>query len=111
VDIIIDSVMGPGLAELARAARPGGTLVAVGWLDPRPASFPTNAPFTIHRYVGFAHILDPRIVRRISAFLTAGARSGVIAPIIDSVFSLDRVAEAHHRIEAGQQVGKIVLTV
>ena len=48
VDIIIDSVMGPGLAELASAARPGGTLVAVGWLDPRPASFPTNAPFTIH---------------------------------------------------------------
>jgi len=111
VDIIIDSVMGPGLAELASAARPGGTLVAVGWLDPRPASFPMNAPFTIHRYMGFAHILDPLVVRRISAFLTAGIRSGVTAPIIDSTFSLDHVVDAHRHLEDGQQVGKIVLTV
>jgi NADPH:quinone reductase-like Zn-dependent oxidoreductase len=36
VDIILDSVMGPGLADLAKAARSGGTLVSVGWLDPRP---------------------------------------------------------------------------
>ena len=111
VDIIIDSVMGPGLAELASAARPGGTLVAVGWLDPRPASFPMNAPFTIHRYMGFAHILDPLVVRRISAVLTAGIRSGVTAAIIDSTFSLDHVVDAHRHLEDGQQVGKIVLTV
>jgi NADPH:quinone reductase-like Zn-dependent oxidoreductase len=36
-DIILDSVMGPGLLELAKAAKSGGTLVAVGRLDPRPA--------------------------------------------------------------------------
>jgi NADPH:quinone reductase-like Zn-dependent oxidoreductase len=111
VDIIIDSVMGPGLAELTRAARPGGSLVIVGWLDPRPASFPTTAPLTIHRYVGFAHIVDPLVVRRISAFLAAGVRSGVTSPVIDSVFHLDRVVDAHHRIEEGQHVGKIVLTI
>jgi len=43
--------MGPGLAELAAAARPGGTLVTAGWLDPRPAPMPINAPLTIYRYM------------------------------------------------------------
>ena len=70
-----------------------------------------NAPFTIHRYMGFAHILDPAVVRRIAAFLTAGFRSGVVAPVIDSTFSLDHVVDAHRHLEDGHQAGKIVLTV
>ena len=67
--------MGPGLAELAAAARPGGTLVTAGWLDPRPAPMPMNAPLTIYRYMSFEHVLNPVVVRRIAAFLTAGLRS------------------------------------
>ena len=37
VDIILDSIMGPGLLDLAKAAKFSGTLVTVGWLDTRPA--------------------------------------------------------------------------
>jgi NADPH2:quinone reductase len=37
--------------------------------------------------------------------------SGRIAPVIDSVFPLDRVAEAHARMATGAHAGKIVLTV
>jgi NADPH:quinone reductase-like Zn-dependent oxidoreductase len=70
-----------------------------------------NVPFTIHRHLGFAHILDSQMVRRISAFLTVGVRSGVAAPIIDSVFGLDRMVDAPRRMGQGQQVGKIVVTV
>lgn len=111
VDIILDSVMGPGLSDLARAARPGGTLVTVGWLDPRPASFPTGGPLTINRYVGFELLLNPAAVARISAFLSAGIRSGAIDPVIDSVYSLDDAVEAHRRLDAADGFGKIVLTV
>ena len=110
-DIIIDAVMGPGLADLAAAARPGGTLVTVGWLDPRPASFPQVAPLTIHRYMSFLHTLDPVVVRRIGAFLAAGVRSGVLAPVIDAVFGFDDVVAAHHHLENSQQVGKVVLVL
>ena len=111
VDIILDSVMGPGLLELATAARPGGTLVTVGWLDPRPAPMPMNAPLTIHRYMSFEHTLDPEVVARMAAYLGAGLRSGALRPTVDSVFALDDVAAAHRRLEAGQQVGKVVVTV
>jgi len=110
VDIILDSVMGPGLAELATAARFGASLITVGWLDPRPASFPMT-PLTIYRYMSFEHVLDPVVVRRIAAFVGAGLASGVLSPVIDRVYSLDEVVAAHHHLEQGPQCGKVVLTV
>jgi NADPH:quinone reductase-like Zn-dependent oxidoreductase len=110
VELILDSVLGPGLAGLARAARFGGTLVTVGWLDPRPASFPANAPLTIHRYMSFEHTLDPAVTRRMAAFFTAGLRTGALRPTVDRVFGLDEIVDAHRYLEQGRHVGKIVVT-
>ena len=110
-DIILDSVMGPGLLELATAASFNGTLITVGWLDPRPAPMPMNAPLTIHRYMSFEHTLDTRVVRRMAAFLDAGLRTGALHPTIDAVFEFDDIIAAHHRLEEGNQIGKIVVTV
>ncbi len=110
-DIILDSVMGPGLAQLAEAAkRFTGTLVTVGWLDPRPAPYP-SVPISTHRYMSFEHALDPAAVWRIAAFLVAGLRSGALSPTVDRVFTLDDVVDAHRYLEQGQQgLGKIVVT-
>ncbi|TXS23595.1 zinc-dependent alcohol dehydrogenase family protein [Streptomyces sp. gb1(2016)] len=110
-DIILDTVMGPGLADLSKAAKPGGTLVTAGWLDPRPASFPMNWPLTIIGYASFEHTLDPTVVRRIAAFLEAGLRTGALRPTVDRVFGLDDIVAAHAYLEEGRQVGKIVVTV
>jgi NADPH:quinone reductase-like Zn-dependent oxidoreductase len=110
-DIILDAVMGPGLADLSLAAKLGGTLATVGWLDPRPASFPANPSLTIHRYMAFADMVDPVTMRRIAAFLAAGVRTGVLRPAIGRVFGLDDIVEAHRHLEKGTPVGKIVVTV
>lgn len=110
-DIIFDAVMGPGLPDLAKTARPGGTLITMGWLDTRPALFPMVWPLTIMGYASFEHTLDPVAVRRIVAFLTAGLRTGALRPVIDRVFAFDDIADAHRYLEKGQQVGKIVVTV
>ncbi len=110
-DLILDAVMGPGLAELSLAAKLGGTLATVGWLDPRPASFPANPSLTIHRYMAFADMADPRIVSRVAAFLAAGVRTGVLRPTVDRVFGLDDIVEAHRYLEKGTSGGKIVVTV
>ncbi len=100
-DIILDSVMGPGMLDLAKAAKPiSGTLVTVGWLDPRPAPYPANA-MTMHRYMSFEHVLDGAAVRRIVAFLGAGLRTGALRPAIDRVFSLDDIVAAHRYLEKG----------
>ena len=39
------------------------------------------------------------------------AEGGRLRPVIDSVFPLDQAAEAHARMESGEHVGKIVLSV
>jgi NADPH:quinone reductase-like Zn-dependent oxidoreductase len=111
-DIVLDVVMGPGQQDLLRAARPGGTLVAAGFLDPRPTPFPRSAPLTIFGYRSFEHTLDAVVVKRMAAFLNAGVRLGALRPVIGKVFALDDVAEAHRHLEKGLHAGKkIVVTV
>lgn len=111
-DIVLDLVKGPGQGELLRAARPGATLVAAGFLDPRPTPFPQDAPLTIHNYRSFEHTLDAVVVKRMAAFLNAGVRLGALRPAIDKVFALDDVVEAHRHLEKGLHAGKkIVVTV
>jgi NADPH:quinone reductase-like Zn-dependent oxidoreductase len=110
-DIVLDVVMGPGQRDLLEAARPGGTLVAAGFLDPRPTPFPRSAPLTIFSYASFEHTLDPVVVKRMAAFLGAGVRLGALRPEIAEVFALDDVVEAHRHLEQGRHGGKkIVVT-
>lgn len=55
---------------------------------------------------------DDERLRRAQAFVTAGLADGSFTPAVDRVFEgLDEIAEAHRYLEAGTQVGKIVLTV
>jgi NADPH:quinone reductase-like Zn-dependent oxidoreductase len=108
-DIVLDLVMGPGQQELVQAARPGGTLVAAGFLDPRPTPFPASATLTIFRYRSFEHTLDPVAVKRMAAFLNAGVRLGALLPAIATVFSLDDIAEAHRYLEKGLHAGQKIV--
>jgi NADPH:quinone reductase-like Zn-dependent oxidoreductase len=111
-DVVLDLVMGPGLADVLRAARPEATLVVAGMLDPRPIPFPGGPSLTIFRYRSFEHTLDPVAVKRMAAFLNAGVRLGALRPAVGPVFALDDVVEAHRHLEKGQHAGKkIVVTV
>jgi NADPH:quinone reductase-like Zn-dependent oxidoreductase len=110
-DIVLDLVMGPGQQDLLKATRSGGTLVAAGFLDPRPTPVPATTPVTIVSYRGFDFILDPIVVKRMAAFLNAGVRLGALRPAIGKVFALDNVVEAHRQLEKGPHTGKIVVTV
>ena len=104
--------MGPGLQDLLKAVRIEGTLVAAGFLDPRPMPFPASTPLTIFRYRSFERALDAVVVKRMAAFLNAGVRLGALRPAIDKVFVLDDVVEAHRHLEKGLHAGKkIVVTV
>ncbi|MCF7750590.1 zinc-binding dehydrogenase, partial [Bacillus subtilis subsp. subtilis] len=48
---------------------------------------------------------------RAKAFILAGLASGKLSPIIAKVYPLDDIQQAHHYLEANQQVGKIVVTI
>lgn len=111
-DIVLDVVRGPHQQDLVKAARPGGTLVAAGFLDPRPTPLPAGASLTIVSYQSFEHTLDAVVVKRMAAFLDAGVRHDSLRPAVGKVFALDDVAEAHRHLENGLHAGKkIVVTV
>lgn len=110
-DIVLDLVGGPGQPDLLKAVRPGGALVAVGFLDPRPTPSLGSAAVTIFSYRSFEHTLDEVVVKRMTAFLNASLRVGALRPAVDTVFTLDDVVEAHRHLEKGLHAGKIVVTV
>jgi putative PIG3 family NAD(P)H quinone oxidoreductase len=59
------------------------------------------------RSVQFKTMVADEIARTVWPFVEGGR----LKPVIDSVFPLNQVADAHRRIDAGDHVGKIVLTV
>jgi NADPH:quinone reductase-like Zn-dependent oxidoreductase len=53
---------------------------------------------------------DAARLRRAEAFVASGLRSGAFTPAVDRVFGLHEIVEAHRYLEAGAQIGKIVVT-
>jgi len=59
------------------------------------------------RSIGFKSLVADELARAVWPHVEAGA----LRPVIDSVFLLEQVADAHRRLESGEHVGKVVLEV
>ncbi|WP_329342706.1 zinc-dependent alcohol dehydrogenase family protein [Streptomyces sp. NBC_00663] len=114
-EFVFDAVAGPGVVDLARAVAPGGTLLLYGALSGRPTPYPgfeLGMPaLNMRTYTLHETTRDPERLRRAEAFVASGLRTGVFSPVVDRTFALEDIAEAHRYMEAGAQVGKIVVTV
>jgi NADPH:quinone reductase-like Zn-dependent oxidoreductase len=44
------------------------------------------------------------------ADVTARLQLGEFAPVVDSYFPLERIQDAHRRLESNLQIGKVVVT-
>jgi putative PIG3 family NAD(P)H quinone oxidoreductase len=51
------------------------------------------------------------LIKELSDFALARFTSGELKPIVDSVYPLEKAAEAHKHMESNRNIGKIVLTV
>ena len=54
---------------------------------------------------------DDAKLKALKDFVLPGLASGNFKPSISKVFPFDSIVEAHRYLEAGQQIGKIVVTV
>jgi NADPH:quinone reductase-like Zn-dependent oxidoreductase len=113
-EVVFDAVAGSGVVNLARAVAPGGTLLLYGGLSGEVTPYPgfdLGMPaLNMRTYTVHETTTDPRRLRRAAAFVSSGLRSGAFEPVVDRVFGLDEIAEAHRYLETGAQVGKIVVT-
>lgn len=113
--VIFDAVGGPVLATLVEAAADNAILVVYGVLDFTPATVNVMALLLKRLTVrGFGVMELASDSRRLAAAVDH-VREGIVAGdfilVVDKVFPMDDFAEAHRYLEAGNQVGKVVVAV
>ena len=107
VDIVVEHVGAATWARSIDALARGGRLVTCG------ASSGGQPPAGLHRIFWKQVTVHGSTMGSDSEFRSAlelGA-TGAFRPHVDAVFPIERVADAHRRLEAGEQFGKVVLRV
>jgi zinc-binding alcohol dehydrogenase/oxidoreductase len=107
VDAVIDSVGGAVWPGALRALRPGGVLVCFGDTDGALASIAIADLFFRWLRVQGTTLGSPR---EFDALLAHCAHASW-RPVIDSIFPLADLVEAHRRLDAPDRFGKIVLAI
>ncbi|MBY0688024.1 NAD(P)-dependent alcohol dehydrogenase [Microbacterium marinilacus] len=108
-DVVFDT-RGTEHARLRRLLGRGGRLVTI--------AFDIDRPFASLGYIALSTLHGSTRVRlffgtprtELLKELTTLAEEGSLRPVVDEVYPLERIAEAHTRFERGGVAGKIVLT-
>ncbi|WP_176058471.1 zinc-dependent alcohol dehydrogenase family protein [Paraburkholderia sp. BCC1876] len=115
VNMVFDPVGGPHARSLLQALGHDGTFFQYGALDARDIPLPVmdilGKHLTVRGYELFEITTSPHRLEEAKTFITQGLSTGELRPTIDRTFSFDQIAEAHRYMEAGNQVGKIVVTI
>jgi putative PIG3 family NAD(P)H quinone oxidoreductase len=115
IDVTLDLVGGPYLAASAKVAAPRGRIMIIGSLAGQTGDFPLSVVLrkrlqlrgTVLRSRSLAEKIDAtaRFEREVVPLLATGK----VKPVIDTVFPLEQIADAHRRMESNESVGKIVI--
>ena len=117
VDVVLDIMGAPYLGRNVELLAPGGRLVIIGLQGG------TRAELDLAVLIGKRASVAATVLRSRppgeKAAIVAAVRErvwpwladGSVRPVIDRVLPLPQAAEAHRVVEAGEHVGKVVLTV
>jgi putative PIG3 family NAD(P)H quinone oxidoreductase len=117
VDVVLDPIGAPYLAQDLDCLAPGGRLVLIG-LSGGSRGEVDLAPLLRKRLRVIGSTLRNRsadekagLVASFAAALGEALTAGRVRPVIDRVLPLAEVAEAHRLVQASAHVGKVVLRV
>ncbi|MFC4527053.1 zinc-dependent alcohol dehydrogenase family protein [Dyella halodurans] len=115
VDLVFDAIGGPLFAILSELAAPQGTLVLYGALSQQVALLSPLAvlseELTIRGLSLTKTTRDDTKLAALKAFVDGGFERGLFKTTLAKTFTLDDIVGAHRYMEAGEHVGKIVVTV
>jgi NADPH2:quinone reductase len=117
VEVILDLVGGPYLQANLEALALRGRLMLVGTTAGASAAFNFGVVMSKRLRI-FGTVLRGRSVeekanatRLFAAQVVPLLEQEVVRPVIDKVYSMDEVREAHERLESNETFGKIVLKI
>lgn len=117
VDVALDLVGGDWLAATVECMAMRGRIVLIGLLAGRSATLNLGTVLTRRLQIR-GTVLRSRSAREKADATAAFARdvlpllgSGQVRPVVDSVFPLERIAEAHALLESNRTFGKVVLRI
>jgi NADPH:quinone reductase-like Zn-dependent oxidoreductase len=117
VDIVLDFVGASYWPKHAACLAVGGRCVCIGVLGGATAEV-NLAQLLTRRYQVLGLVMRSRDVSEKIAITQAFVRetlplfaSGRLRPVVDKVFPLSHAAQAHERMEANENFGKIILSV
>jgi NADPH:quinone reductase-like Zn-dependent oxidoreductase len=107
VDVVIENVGEATWATSLQVAAPGARITVCG------ATSGPNPPAALHRvwWKQLSILGSTMGTREDFAGAYELVTSGRAVPVVDSVLPLEEIRAAHERLEAGEQLGKIVLTI
>ena len=117
VDVVLDSIGAPYLADNLKALRTGGRLVVIGLMGGAKAELHLGVLLTRRlQVIGSTLRARPaeekaELVRGFEARFGEALAARRIGPVLDRVWPMERVADAHRAMQASEHFGKIVLTV
>jgi len=107
VDVAVDSAGGETFAKLLEIVRPGGRIVNYGATTGSPTTIEARRLFWKQLALLGSTMGTPREFGRMLELYGAGG----LRPVVDRVFPLEAVADAHRRMDQAEQFGKIVLAI
>lgn len=116
VDVILDLVGGPYLPGNVRTLATGGRIITVGVTGGRASEIDLRALMarrgSITGTVLRARPLEDKaaLANEFSRRVVRGFEDGSLAPVVDQVFPVGEAAEAHRRMEANANFGKLLLS-
>jgi len=105
-DVVMDTVGASSFGHACHALRPGGRYLAIAGDLPAMLAGLRKGPQGRRQLSGPAPERPADV-----AWLADLAAQGSYRPIIDSIYPLAQVAEAHARVETGHKRGNVVLTL
>lgn len=115
-DVILDMVGGDYVGRNLKLLRPDGRLVFIAFLHGSRVEIDLMS-LMLKRLTLTGSTLRSRspadkaaIAASVRERVWPWVEAGAVRPVIDSVFPLERVGEAHARMDAGAHAGKILLT-
>src|SRR6185503_6054200 len=117
VDVVLDLNGGPYFVASLEAMALRGRIILIGGVAGGMANVDLYQILRKRLHV-IGTVLRARSLNEKVAITSAFAQEvvplladGTVQPVIDSIFSIEQIQEAHRRLESNETFGKVVLTV